>query len=84
MSEFIPTELQLSALVLAEELDFSTAALRLGTSPETLHARIGELSTRLECSLFQEKGDHVEVTKNGQVLIDGFRSFLAKNRKLPE
>jgi DNA-binding transcriptional LysR family regulator len=83
-SEFIPTELLLSAVVLAEELDFSAAAQRLGTSPATLHAQIGELAARLECSLFQETGDCVEVTKDGQVLIDGFRSLLAQNGKLPE
>ena len=84
MTEFIPIELQLWAVVLAEELDFSVAAQRLGTSPAMLHTRIRELATRLECSLFQEKGDLVEVTKDGQVLIDGFRSFLAQNGKLPE
>jgi DNA-binding transcriptional LysR family regulator len=84
MSEFISIELQLAAVVLAEELDFSAAAKRLGTRPATLHALIGELATRLECSLFQEKDDHVEMTKDGQVLIDGFRSFLAQNGKLAE
>jgi DNA-binding transcriptional LysR family regulator len=84
MSEFIPIELQLSAVVLAEELSFSATALRLGTSPAALHARIGELATRLECSLFQVKGDRVELTKDGQVLIDGFRSFLTQNGMLPE
>ena len=31
-----------------------------------------------------EKGDRVEVTKDGQVLIDDFRSFLAQHGKLPE
>ncbi len=84
MSEFIAIELQLSAVILAEELDFTAAAQRLGTSPATLHARMGELATRLECSLFQEESEHVEVTKDGQVLIDGFRFFLAQNGKLPE
>jgi DNA-binding transcriptional LysR family regulator len=84
MSEFIPIELQLSAVVLAEELSFSAAAQRLATSSATLHARIVELATRLECSLFQEKGDHVEVTKDWQVLIDGFRSFLVQNGELQE
>jgi DNA-binding transcriptional LysR family regulator len=83
MPEFISIELQLSAVVLAEELDFSAAALRLGTSHATLRARIGELATRLECSLFQEKDDRLEVTKDGQFLIDGFRSFLAQNGRLP-
>jgi DNA-binding transcriptional LysR family regulator len=84
MSEFIPIELQFSAVVLAEELSFSAAAQRLGRSSAMLHAMIGELTTRMECSLFQEKGDRVEVTKDGQVLIDDFRSFLAQHGKLPE
>jgi DNA-binding transcriptional LysR family regulator len=84
MSEFIPIELQLSAAVLAEESNFSAAAQTLGTSRATLDARVGELATRLECSLFQEEGDRVEVTKDGQVLIDGFRLFPAQNGKLSE
>jgi DNA-binding transcriptional LysR family regulator len=84
MPEFISIELVLSAVVLAEELDVSVAALRLGTSPATLRAQIAELATRLECSLFQEKDDRVEVTNDGQVLIDGFRSFLRQNGRLPK
>ncbi len=84
MPEFIPIELQLSAIVLADELDLSAAAQKLGTTLATLRARIEELATRLQCSLFQETGDRVEVTKDGQVLIEGFRSFLARNGKLPE
>ncbi len=84
MSELIPIELQLSAVVLAEELDFSAAAQKLGTSQAILHARMSELAARLECALFQEKGDGVEVTKDGQILIDGFRSFLAQSGKSPE
>jgi DNA-binding transcriptional LysR family regulator len=84
MTEFIPIELQLSAVVLAEELDFSAAAQRLGTSLTTLHAWIEELAAHLECSLFEEKGDQVEVTKDGQVLIDSFRSFLAQHGRLPQ
>jgi DNA-binding transcriptional LysR family regulator len=84
MSDLIPIELQLSVVVLAETLSYSAAGQRLGTSAATLRTRIGELSTRLECSLFQEQGDRVEVTKDGQVLIDSFRSFLADKGKLPE
>jgi DNA-binding transcriptional LysR family regulator len=84
MPEFIPTELKISAVVLAEELDFSAAAQRLGMSPAILHSQMTELATLLEYALFRENGDHVEVSKDGQVLIDGFRSFLAQNRKLPE
>jgi DNA-binding transcriptional LysR family regulator len=84
MSDLIPIELQLSVVVLAETLSFSVAAQKLGTSTATLRTRIGELSTRLECSLFQEQGDRVEVTKDGQVLIDSFRSFLADKGKLSD
>jgi DNA-binding transcriptional LysR family regulator len=78
MSELIPTELQLSAVVLAQELSLCAAAEKLGISPEILHARMSELATRFECALFRERGDHIEVTKNGQVLINAFRSFLAQ------
>jgi DNA-binding transcriptional LysR family regulator len=82
MPEFIAIELQLYAVVVAEELSFSAAAQRLGTSPATLRTQIDDLATRLKCSLFLEKGDHIEVTKDGQVLIDSFRSFLAQHGKL--
>lgn len=83
MPENIPIELQISAVVLAQESSFSAAAERLGTNPATLHTRIGELATLLEWPLFREKGDHVEVTQEGKVLIDAFRAFLAQNRLLP-
>ena len=84
MFELIPIELQISAIVLAQELGLCAAAKKLAISPATLHARMSELATRLECSMFQEKGDRVEVTKDGQVLIDSFRSFLADKGKMPE
>jgi DNA-binding transcriptional LysR family regulator len=84
MSELIPIELQLSAVVLAQKMSLCAAAEKLGISPAILHARISELATRLECPLFQEKGDRVEVTKDGQVLINAFRSFLAQKGRLQE
>jgi|HubBroStandDraft_1064217.scaffolds.fasta_scaffold248604_2 DNA-binding transcriptional LysR family regulator len=84
MSEFIPIEAQLSAVVLAQKLSVSAAAEELGISPAILHTQMRELATRLECSLFQEEGDRVEVTKDGQVLINAFRSFLAQKGRLQE
>jgi DNA-binding transcriptional LysR family regulator len=84
MSDLIPIELQLSAVVLAQELSLCAAAEKLGISPAILHARMSELATRLECSLFQEQGDRVMVTKDGQILINAFRSFLAQKRRLQE
>jgi len=82
MPEFIPIELQQSAVVLAETLNFSVAAQILGTSLTTLRTQIRQLSTSLECSLFREDGDSVEVTEEGRVLIDAFRHFLAQRRRL--
>ena len=38
MSEVIPLELQISAVVLAQELKFSAAAEKLGISPAILRA----------------------------------------------
>lgn len=84
MRELIPIEIQLSAVVLAEKLSFSAATEKLGTSAETLHARINELATRLACELFRVEGDVVEVTKDGQVVIEAFRIFLMQNGKLLE
>jgi DNA-binding transcriptional LysR family regulator len=82
MSEFVPIELQLCAVVLAQEQSLCAAAEKLGISPAILHARMGELARRLECSLFQQEGDRVEVTKDGQILINAFRSFLAHKGRL--
>jgi hypothetical protein len=45
---------------------------------------MSELAARLECSLFQEEGDRVEATKDGQILINAFRSFLAQKGRLQE
>jgi hypothetical protein len=84
MSEVIPLKLQISAVVLAQELKFSAAAEKLGINPAILRAQIGELATRLECPLFEEEGDRVKVTKDGQVLINAFRSFLAQRGRLQE
>jgi|GEM_PF-2624011 Transcriptional regulator len=84
MTEFIPMELQALAVALAEEASFSAAARRLGTTPAILHAQIGELTALLEYSLFRENGDRVEVTQEGQILIDAFRAFLERSAKQRE
>jgi DNA-binding transcriptional LysR family regulator len=78
MKEFIPMELQVTAIALTEEASFSAAARRLDVAPETLHIRIGKLTALLEFPLFRENGDHVEVTREGEVLIDAFRAFLKR------
>ncbi len=77
MAEFISTTLQTSAVTLAEELSFTAAAQKLGISTAVLHAQMSELATLLECALFREDGDSVEVTEDGRVLIDAFRSLLS-------
>ena len=84
MTSSIPTELQIAAVTLADESSVYAAAQKLETSPETLHARMGELAALLEYVLFREEGDRVEVTHEGQVLIDAFRLFLAEREKETE
>lgn len=84
MTRSIPIELQIAAVALADESSLKTAAQKLGTSPETLHARLGELAALLEYSLFREDGDRVVVTQEAQVLIDAFRLFLAERKKETE
>ena len=84
MAEVIPIELQLSAVVLAQELNISTAAEKLGMSPAILRAQICELTKRLACPLFEEEGDYVGVTTDGQILINAFRSFLVQKGRLQE
>jgi DNA-binding transcriptional LysR family regulator len=84
MAELLSIELQFAAVVLAEERSFSAAAERLGTSPAALSALMWELAKRLECRLFRERGDKVELTKDGQVFVDAFRAFLAQSGKMQE
>jgi DNA-binding transcriptional LysR family regulator len=84
MSDFIAREIQLAAVVLEEELDFSEAARRLNIEPLVLHAEMQELATRMELSIFKENDGRVEVTEEGRVLIDAFRSLLKQTKKMPE
>jgi DNA-binding transcriptional LysR family regulator len=84
MSEFIAREIQLAAVVLAEELDFSAAARRLNIEPLVLHAEMQELATRLEFSFFKESDGRIEVTEEGRILIDAFRSFLKQTGEMTE
>ena len=84
MADVIPRELQLSAVVLAQELRFSAAAEKLGLNPAILRVQIDELAKRLACPLFEEEGDRVGITKDGQILINAFRSFLMQKARSQE
>ncbi len=82
MYESIEADLQLAAVLLAEESSMSAAARRLEIDPSILRARIRELVARLEYPVFIVKGDRVEVTDEGRIIIDAFRAFLIRVGKI--
>jgi DNA-binding transcriptional LysR family regulator len=43
-----------------------------------------ELATRLEFSFFKESDGRIEVTEEGRILIDAFRSFLKQTGEMTE
>jgi DNA-binding transcriptional LysR family regulator len=73
----IETRLLQYFVMVAEELHFANAALRLGISPPTLTNQIQKLENRLGVKLLQRKGNTgVLVTDAGQRFLVGAREVL--------
>lgn len=73
----IEVRLQIAALVLVEERNFSRAAERLELTQPGLSKRIAELELRLGFKVFLRRQKQVEVTESGQVFIKGTRDARA-------
>ena len=69
--------LQLAALTLAEELNFTRAADRLKITQPALSKQIAELENRLGFAVFKRDQKRVELTDAGQVFTRGCRDALA-------
>jgi hypothetical protein len=79
---FLPeVRLQLAAVTLAEELNFTRAAERLRITQPTLSKQISELESQIGFVGFMRSQRHVELTEAGQVFIRGCRYALAILKK---
>ena len=77
MSSLVDIRLQLAAVTLAEEMNFTRAAERLRITQPALSKQIAELESRLGFSVFVRDQKHVELTEAGQVFVRGCKDALA-------
>src|SRR5580704_15262070 len=68
--ELVDLELIRRFIVVAEELNFTRAAARLGMAQPPLSAAIGKLERRLGVRLFERTSRRVTLTPAGAVLLD--------------
>jgi LysR family transcriptional regulator, benzoate and cis,cis-muconate-responsive activator of ben and cat genes len=69
--------LQIAAVTLAEELNFTRTAERLRITQPALSKQIAELESRLGFAIFFRDQKRVELTEAGQVFVRGCRDSLA-------
>jgi DNA-binding transcriptional LysR family regulator len=69
--------LQMAAVTLAEEFNFSRAAERLRITQPALSKQIVELESRLGFAVFSRNKKRVELTHAGQVFVRGCKDSLA-------
>ena len=69
--------LQLAAITLAEELNFTRAADRLKITQPALSKQIADLEDRIGFAVFKRNQKRVELTDAGQVFIRGCRDAFA-------
>ena len=77
MSESIPIGLKRAAVTLAEELDYSRAAEKLGISTRELRKEVFALEMQLCLRIFEPRQKKVELTDDGRFLIKVFREAIA-------
>jgi len=65
-------------LILAEELSFTAAAVRLRISQPPLSQQIQDLETELKTTLFMRTSRKVELTPAGVAFLDHVRSILGQ------
>lgn len=76
MPPAIDTQLQLAAVILAEELHYGRAARRLHIAVSTLSKQITRLEDKLGIILFVRDSKHVELTDEGAAYIKEIRTSL--------
>lgn len=57
-------------IALAEELNYSRAAVRLGVSQPTLTQTVQKLEKTLEAELFEKSGNRMALTAEGRIFLD--------------
>jgi DNA-binding transcriptional LysR family regulator len=72
----VEVRLMQAAVALAEELNFSRAADRVGVTQPALSKQIAELEDRVGCSLFIRSSQNVEVTAAGAAFVEHARAAL--------
>jgi DNA-binding transcriptional LysR family regulator len=76
VSESIAIGLKRVAIILAEDLDYSRAAEKLGLTPVELRKQISALEAQLYFHIFKPRQKKVELTEEGQFLIKAFRESV--------
>ena len=69
--------LQLAAVVLAEEMNFTRAAERLNITQPALSKQVAELERRLGFAVFKRNQKRVELIEAGQVFIRGCKDGMS-------
>lgn len=77
MSFLVEMRLQIAAITLAEELNFTRAADRLKISQPALSKQIAELENILGVPAFDRNQRKVELTEAGQVFVRGCKDSMA-------
>ncbi len=77
MSESIPIGLKRAAIALAEQLDYARAAEQLKVSSSELRKQVSALETQLCFHIFKPRQKKVELTDEGQFLIEVFSKSVA-------
>jgi DNA-binding transcriptional LysR family regulator len=77
VSESIAIGLKRVAIILAEDLDYSLAAKKLGLTSVELRKQISALEAQLYFHIFKPRQEKVELTEEGQFLIEVFRKSVA-------
>jgi DNA-binding transcriptional LysR family regulator len=72
----VDVRLMQAAVALAEELNFSRAADRVGVTQPALSKQIAELEERVGCVLFTRSSQSVEVTVAGAAFVEHAREAL--------
>lgn len=84
MPESIPIKLKRAAIILADEMEYSRAADRLRITSAELGQQVSELENQLCIHIFRPSSSKVELTEEGQFLIEAFREFVVLHDRIQE